>query len=281
MNDDLDRDARALLERARAAERPQPAEVRRRVRQAIYSTAPAGALIGAGVAAAHAAVGAAAAGKVAAGLGVKLGAWVAGGFLVALGAATTVRVTRSPSEPPQKSETNARRPKPENVRIQIAEAPEGKPATNAAPASRAAAPAPEPDLRTNTPRASKSAAAAESSIRLNAPSEGPSPRPSLAEEVRLLERVQKKLRDGDPETALEILHAEDVRFTNSQLRPDFEVARVLAWCELGSTEEARRAAEHFLTRNPGSPLADRVRRSCAFRAKTSKQEGASPSNLVR
>jgi hypothetical protein len=269
MNDQLDQEAKAFVQRAVAAERPPSNEVRRRVRAAVCAAAPAGALIGSGAAQAAA--------KAAAGLGVKLAGWAAGGFLLAVGVATTAHVVGLPSEPAPPSERSARQTGPDNATARTASPRRGE-----APAT--VVPAPSSGPRTigadepgagppNRSRPPGPPAPVGSDAR--AP-DTPAASSALAEEVRILEHVQENLRDGDAEAALQVLHAQDVRFTHSQLRPDFEVARVLAWCELGQTEEARRAAERFLSRYPESGLAARVRQSCAFKAEEPKQDSSRP-----
>jgi len=87
--------------------------------------------------------------------------------------------------------------------------------------------------------------------------------PSLEQETRGLSSVQVALRDGRPSQALTLLDAQERVFARGTLVTERSAARVFALCALGRTEQARSAARRFLSSHPASPLAERVRASCA------------------
>jgi hypothetical protein len=77
--------------------------------------------------------------------------------------------------------------------------------------------------------------------------------------------ADQAVRAHDGATALARLDEHARRFPRGLLGEEREAERVLALCELGRVAEARRAAAAFLAESPRSPLADRVRTSCAQR----------------
>jgi len=89
-------------------------------------------------------------------------------------------------------------------------------------------------------------------------------RSRLDEEVLLLRRAQRSLRDGYPDESLEILDRMDTEIAGGVLQEERAVARVLALCESGETSQAKHAAERFLAAYPSSVHAARIRSSCAF-----------------
>jgi hypothetical protein len=84
----------------------------------------------------------------------------------------------------------------------------------------------------------------------------------LAEETALLAASNAELRGSDPRRALALLDGYETRYPAGVLREEVLATRVIARCELGDAN-ARRAADTFLTRHAASPLAPRVRTSCA------------------
>jgi hypothetical protein len=86
---------------------------------------------------------------------------------------------------------------------------------------------------------------------------------ALQDETRALAAVQQALRDGQPENALELLEAQERAFPNGSLEAERAAARVLALCAGHRVIAARAAAAEFLRNHPESPIADRVRQSCA------------------
>ena len=95
-------------------------------------------------------------------------------------------------------------------------------------------------------------------------------RSRLDEEVLLLRRAQRSLRDGYPDESLEILDRMDTEIAGGVLQEEREVARVLALCKSGDKSQAKRAAERFLAAHPGSVHRARIRASCAFASSNRK-----------
>jgi outer membrane protein assembly factor BamD (BamD/ComL family) len=87
----------------------------------------------------------------------------------------------------------------------------------------------------------------------------------LAEETALLAASNAELRNGDAHGALALLNDYDRRYPSGVLREEVLATRVIARCQLGPEPDAtaRRGADAFLARHPASPLAPRVRSSCA------------------
>lgn len=89
------------------------------------------------------------------------------------------------------------------------------------------------------------------------------PRAHLALEVAALRASDAARRGGRPADALRALDAYDRDFPSGTLRAEADAARVLTLCELGRADDARAVATRFLAQNPSSPLAARIRSSCA------------------
>lgn len=87
----------------------------------------------------------------------------------------------------------------------------------------------------------------------------------LQEEKRLLSLAQRARQAGDPIAALRFLEEHSERFANGILVQERAAAMVLTYCDLGNDDRAISAAQSFLKRWPESPLAERVRSSCARR----------------
>jgi hypothetical protein len=259
MREELSLEMRGLVDRARRDEIPANAGLKRRVRHAVSLAIPSSAILGSGLAAASgnatnagtgAALGMAAIGKASTGLLNGFLVWVAGGFAIGIGAMTAYVGWGSGKIDPH-----------------------AQPAVGAATLSTLRRPVetPRPMAAATTPNRTAATIPAQSSSALvnNAaivPGQTPTDirqATSLADEVALLARVQQQLRDGQGQAALETVDQAAHRFAQSQLEPDFQAARVLAWCELGQTTQARQAAAAFLRVHGGSPLAERVRSSCA------------------
>jgi hypothetical protein len=81
-------------------------------------------------------------------------------------------------------------------------------------------------------------------------------------EAELLQRAQEALK-VDPNRALALLNEHAQRFPNGTLAEERDAARVLALCGAGRQEDAAIAGAAFLSAHPDSPLASRVRSSCA------------------
>jgi len=100
---------------------------------------------------------------------------------------------------------------------------------------------------------SESAGAAVGSLEVSA---------DLREETALLGRVQQELRAGRGAEALRLLDASSTRLERGQLRQERLAAEVLAACQIGDLERARRSVRAFLAENPATPSAARLRSSC-------------------
>jgi hypothetical protein len=133
------------------------------------------------------------------------------------------------------------------------------PVTTAAPVAQPpAAPAPEPTVEPVTVPPTPPS-------RPTAAPRGPAPaKPSSLEaETALLERAQAELRAGHPDRALAAFDEHDAEFKGGVLREEQRAGRILALCAAGRTSEATAEAARFLADSPRSPMAERVRSSCA------------------
>jgi hypothetical protein len=86
---------------------------------------------------------------------------------------------------------------------------------------------------------------------------------SLRAELELLQRVQAALKRGEGSSALRALEAH--RTTDSTLLAERRAARILALCQLGQIDDARRAAADFFKQHPESLQRAAVEGSCANR----------------
>jgi outer membrane protein assembly factor BamD (BamD/ComL family) len=85
---------------------------------------------------------------------------------------------------------------------------------------------------------------------------------TIDEEMRLMNAAQDALRTGHSKRALSLLNEHSERFPNGKLSSARSVTRMMALCQAGSSEQARREAEQFLARHPSSPFVDRVKTIC-------------------
>ncbi|MET0341269.1 MAG: hypothetical protein ABW252_09710 [Polyangiales bacterium] len=83
---------------------------------------------------------------------------------------------------------------------------------------------------------------------------------SLSEELALLARAQRMLRDDQPKRALGVVGEHAERFPEGALREERDGIEALARCLLG--EHDAPSVKSFLERSPSSPLAARVRKEC-------------------
>jgi hypothetical protein len=137
------------------------------------------------------------------------------------------------------------------------------PTLNAAPPPPAAAPTVEPTA------AATSALPAAATSNARAPAV-PAPRapalraPDLLAESQALARVQRALRDGQPQQALTLLAQQEREFSRGALHEERAAARALALCSAGRGAEGQRAAAAFAVRYPQSVLGARVQSRCAI-----------------
>jgi hypothetical protein len=84
----------------------------------------------------------------------------------------------------------------------------------------------------------------------------------LRAEADGLRAAQRALRDGQAQTALQLLATQDARFAGGLLVEERAAARVLSLCQAGLAERARTEAVQFAKRWPRSALLSRVRAGC-------------------
>lgn len=259
-------DDERLLDVARGGHEPTDAN-RKRVRAAVLGTLGVGAGLGVTTATSAAA---------GASLVVKALATVAVVTAVAGGGWAAVRVTRSAG--PVASEGRAA-----HAGETIAAAPRSRPAPElAAPVSAlpsVVATAPPTAPSASSP-ALPNAARSRGRVPLN-PSEArpvavvpavpvaaadvarPAPATALEGETKLVSGGVAALHAGDPSRALALFDDHALTYPHGVLAEERSGERVLALCAVGRAAEARAAASQFLLAWPRSPLAARVRASCA------------------
>lgn len=254
---ELGPEARSILEGGRSGDDPTP-EDRARIRASVMRAIAAGGALGAATVASEA---------TAAG-GLSLG-WKVLAVLVVVGAvgAGTIATRQQASAPVQASvATVVGSPEPPVVRapslpVDVAAPPAPSPPaaeTTAAPSAPARAAVPR-QQQPQEPRV-----AAEPASPAAPATAGPSPPPdTLAAETQRLREAHGALTGGEASRALALLDEESA--AGPQLREERAAARVLVLCQLGRVDEARLLAARFLAESPRSPLADRVRASCAGR----------------
>jgi hypothetical protein len=272
---DIGPEGRAVLDGGRDGDDPGPAD-RARIRAAVMRSIAVGTALGAASATTEAAAGVARAGLLASGWKVVAGLVVMG----AVGAGLVV----SRERPPAPSAARAAGPAlpaglaptagPALPVGAVASPPVNEsPAASAVPPPAAAAPrasvepvrsaaAPRPTSVAPPPVAVEPPPVGEPPPTLPAPPAAPpAPPDTLAAEATRLREAHGALQGGDAARALALLDEQGA--AGAQLREERAAARVLALCQLGKVDEARAAAARFLQESPRSPLADRVRASCA------------------
>lgn len=247
--------SRALIEAARAAERPSDAD-RARVRARVMTRIAAGgvaaaAITAAGEVAGKAAAGAAASSAVgaAAGAGATLGVTkaIVAGTIAGLFVVGAAEIRRAPLPP---RETRAITGASATVIVTSAPPPR----------------APAPEVIEPPPPAP-------SAIEPRAPRPEPKPPSSagLRDEIELLKEAQKAIAGGETDRAMSLLDAHADRFKGGALAEERLAARAIALCqaagEPGRRAEAGRAFSRFLAEAKASPLEPRVRAACADVAK--------------
>jgi hypothetical protein len=83
---------------------------------------------------------------------------------------------------------------------------------------------------------------------------------TLAEEGRLLAKAHQLVQSGQGEQALEVLRVLQSRYPRSVLFQEREVLTIEALGATGASAAAKRRAQQFLKRYPGSPHAGRLER---------------------
>lgn len=87
-------------------------------------------------------------------------------------------------------------------------------------------------------------------------------RGALDEELALIDRAERAVRDGKPADALVALQAHGQRFPRARLAEEHDAIEAIALCELGHRLDGLEARRRFLAAHAGSPLAARVAHAC-------------------
>ena len=131
----------------------------------------------------------------------------------------------------------------------------GKALASAGNGSGEAEPSPEPDAGARSPVASARVATRASATSLasaDAKDEGPEA------EVKLVQRAQDALRSSRPSEALALCNDHAKRFPNGMVTQECEVIAVEALVKTGRKDEARKRADRFKARFPGSAAIRRL-----------------------
>ena len=86
---------------------------------------------------------------------------------------------------------------------------------------------------------------------------------ALRDELELLHAAQAAWRAGDAPRALTLTAEHERRHPHSALGLERDALRVLALCDAGKPQEAKRLARSWLARAPSSPLRASIEASCA------------------
>lgn len=84
---------------------------------------------------------------------------------------------------------------------------------------------------------------------------------TLERERLLIQAAWKLLAAGDPDGALLLVDTHARQFAEGVLAPERRAVAIVAWCKRGDADATSRAAT-WLTAQPRSPLAGRVRAAC-------------------
>jgi len=101
----------------------------------------------------------------------------------------------------------------------------------------------------------------------------------LNDELALLRRVERALRNADPELALALLGELDERFPDTPLVEERQAARLMAGCRLNDAAAVARA-HAFLHDNPASVYRQRVQLACESGAAPKQADDATMQDVV-
>jgi hypothetical protein len=264
MTDEPPQELKTLFERARSDEDPTNADrlaVGRALAARLGLPAAAGAALSARTAAGQGSA-ISAAGMTASGIAGKTGVagaaalWLVVGAVVGTGVSMAIVLTTPSRPPPTVSAPPATTP-PAAARETRNSPPPLPPAPLALRSNtkNGQVEAERPQPPSSKPKRPETAAPENEPPRVTAS--------ALQQETRALAAVQQALRDGQPENALELLESQERAFPNGLLQAERAAARVLALCAGHRVIAARAAAAEFLRNHPESPIANRVRQSCA------------------
>ena len=239
---DLNSRARAVIEAARDADDPSPAD-RDRIKHAVLVQ------VAAGLVASTAAAGTVAVGM---SLGMKVGLAVLAVSLVGGGSAGFVHwqgkhrtSNLATSTPRPKAATPAATPVPVEI------------PTVAPPLATSPAPTESKARRLDKPRKLVGQGSVEPT----------SQEDQLNAEVAVLKRAREELRLGRPTQALEALLEYDRRFGQGALGEERQAIAAIAACQAHPGPSARAQAQTFMRSSPKSPLLERVRAACITAAR--------------
>ena len=265
---DMTPDDEALLRRARAGLEPTGAD-QARVREKVFAQIGLG--VGGATSALSASTGAKAGASLVAGSTMATAAKVFGGLLIVGGlvgaGAVVVRELHAggtaTSSPPPVSSGLPGAPPP--VAATVLAPPSSEPPVP--PMIVHAAPrvlyAPAPAVSTATTAAPTEVPPTASAATTEARTPTLSGPATVAAEAKLLREADGALRAGDPTRALALLNEHAASFPQGVLVEERNAERIVALCALGQKAQAREAASAFLRDHGASPLAARVRASCA------------------
>lgn len=92
----------------------------------------------------------------------------------------------------------------------------------------------------------------------------PPEKPSFGDELAAVKRIERALRNGEPNAALELLDDLDERMPDGALHEERMAASVMARCALGLGARSTLRNE-FANQHPSSAYLERVARACAPR----------------
>jgi hypothetical protein len=239
--DELDPEARALIDAARDMHEPS-ARQRARSRRALHAVLGGSAAVALHASSAFAMPATWIAGALVVGAAVT-GTWVVRGRSAAPRPPTAVV-----SAPPVQTPWLPDRPLPRTEPVSVPVSPD--------PFERAPATAPP---------ATRPSRAAPLAVRSAGPTD---PARGLVAETALLEQVSSAIYAGAGARALTLIGEYDRRYgsTGGALQEERSAAEVLALCLTDHAEEAEAKARAFLSAWPHSPLVRRIHASCAGRA---------------
>jgi hypothetical protein len=87
-----------------------------------------------------------------------------------------------------------------------------------------------------------------------------SPKPTLRDEIALVDEARAALRAGNAEQVLTLCRKYEARHPRGSFGPEISALRIEALVRAGRRAEARALAERFVSQWKGTPLADRVSR---------------------
>jgi hypothetical protein len=249
---DLDRETQRLLDDAACLD-AAPSKARSRLRQRLLSGVSAGTISTSAIIAKGATLGASGATTVAA--TSTLSHLVIGTVLVGFSAGAVVIGPTLLSQVVHPTHPTSVIQKPSAVAVEMGgsaaptTAPEAS-SSNVAPEVETAKPIPAPMVIATSPN--------------------PIVASSIARETAMLGDVQRELKSGRPQLALEKLNAYLDEFPSGRLNEEAIASRVVALCALGRISEGQRWAVEFERRAPNSPLLSRVHLACAKDVATTK-----------